>query len=194
MTIRDIEYSMIMDVYFDGCVMGELGNQRLLIEGYAADAKGYFEKKGVKHTSFDLNGKDGSIPVDLSKPIGKQYHNKFDIVTNAGTSEHITNGQIEVFRNIHDMCKIGGYMIHSIPKEGCWKDHCPHKYTWNFIRSLAKSNGYTIKYDEVVKRKGKDYLCCGILEKTQKEFIIEQRWLNEIIDQKNYKINTDNYK
>jgi len=194
MTIRQIEMEMINSVIFDNCCMGELGNQRMVYGSYNGPAKMYFESKKIRHTSFDINNKDGSIKIDLSKPIPKKYFNKFDIVTNAGTSEHITNAQFEVFKNIHDLCKVGGYMIHSIPQKGCWGNHCPHKYTKYFIKKIAQANQYKILFDESILRRGKNYLICGILQKTKMNFVKDSIWLNEIIDCKKYKINTDNYK
>jgi D-alanine-D-alanine ligase-like ATP-grasp enzyme len=194
MTIRDIELTMINKVIDKCTCMGELGNQSLYVDGKKLCAKDYFSKLGIDHTSFDINGQDGAEEIDLSQPIDSIWHNKFDVVTNAGTTEHITDGQIQSFTNIHNICKIGGYMIHSIPFIGCWKGHCPHRYSKNFIKMLAISNGYGIVYDEVIHRKRNDYLVCGILVKTKDEFIVSDKWLNEIERSKDYKLNSDNKK
>jgi hypothetical protein len=194
--MRDIEM-MMLDMVLESnksYVIGELGNQRLVYKGYDGPAKMYFEDGGYEHHSFDINGKDRSVKLDLSEPLPYKWYEKFDIVTNAGTTEHITDGQIPVFRNIHDMTKIGGYMIHSIPQVGCWKGHCPHRYTKNFIKRLAKSNGYEIIYDASKLRHGTNYLICGILKKTQEEFIVSKDWCFEIERSNDYSLNTDNKK
>jgi hypothetical protein len=179
-------------------LMAELGNQRLVIDGpngYKGMAKDYFVARGIVHFSFDLNGKDGAIPVDLSKPIDDKWFDSFMIVTNSGTTEHITNGQEEAFRNIHNLCKVGGYMLHSNPTVNCWKNHCPHRYTDRFIRELGEANGYEIIFDDVNLRWGREYNIRGLYKKINNNaFCVSKKWTNEIETTKEYRINTDNLK
>ena len=47
---------------------------------------------------FDLNGKNGSIKVDLTK-INTQYNNNYNIITDHGTIEHVED-QYMCFKNI----------------------------------------------------------------------------------------------
>ena len=132
---------------YQGIEMLELGNQQIKLSGHREVAKYYFEKLGFKHTSFDINGKDGALPVDLSKTIeNKEYYGKFDVVTNSGTSEHIEpyEGQYECFRNIHLCAKVGGIMIHIVPEDGSFHNHCPYYYTIEFFEKLAEYNKYKI--------------------------------------------------
>ena len=127
--------------------MLELGNQELKLPEHREAAKYYFERLGFKHTSFDINGRDGALPIDLSKIIeNKEYYNKFDIVTNSGTSEHVEpyEGQYECFRNIHLCTNVGGMMIHIVPEDGSFRNHCPYYYTIEFFEKLAKYNKYEI--------------------------------------------------
>jgi hypothetical protein len=136
--------------YIDGCVadalgglggraMLELGNQHVYSSEIPERAgKQYYEARGVDHTSFDLNGKDGAESVDLSKPCdGARWRTRFDLITNSGTTEHVEpyNAQFECFRNIHDWLKPGGIAVHLVPdvkeldERGAWKDHCGNYYS-----------------------------------------------------------------
>lgn len=139
-----------VDAVFDsyqGVEMLELGNQQIKSSGHREVAKHYFKMMGFKHTSFDINGKDGALPIDLSKAIkDKRYYDRFDIVTNSGTSEHVEpyEGQYECFRNIHLCTKIGGIMIHIVPEDGSSPNHCPYYYTIKFFEKLAEFNKYEI--------------------------------------------------
>ena len=82
--------------------MLELGNQRIrnnVQKEYKIKeitGKQYFESLGVIHYSIDKNGKDGAIPLNLSKPITDNFWlNKFDIGTNFGTLEHIKKENLD---------------------------------------------------------------------------------------------------
>lgn len=125
-----------------GLRMAEFGNQQFRKDtlGVILPAKRVFEALGVKHVSFDLNGKDGALRVDLGRPIPKEFHGQFDLVTNFGTMEHV-EGQEQCWQNIHDLCRPGGYMVHSVPEVGSWSEHCKYHYTQDtFIREVAKRN------------------------------------------------------
>jgi len=85
--------------------MCELGNQTLrndvIEDSTPKTGKDYFIKKGFDHISLDIDGLDGALPIDLTKPIMKDSRykvliNSFDILTNSGTSEHVLN-QFECF-------------------------------------------------------------------------------------------------
>ena len=68
-----------VDARFDSYIdldMLELGNQMVKLDGERVVGKKYFGNMGFKHVSFDINGKNGAIPIDLSKPIvRKEYFN-----------------------------------------------------------------------------------------------------------------------
>ena len=145
-----------LDHYLDGIDgkwMLELGNQRIKKSVLQRDkivgnkAKIYFEKMGFHHVSFDLNENDGSVFVDLSKDIvGTEFINKFDVITNSGTTEHVEpyQNQYECFRNIHVCAKMGGIFIHIVPEQGGFKDHCQNYYTLEFFENLSTDNNYDI--------------------------------------------------
>jgi SAM-dependent methyltransferase len=143
-----------------GMRMLELGDQTIRTPGIPErTGKEYFENRGVDHTSFDLNAKNGALPVDLAQPIeDSRWLGAFDIVTNAGTTEHVEpyEAQYVCFRSIHDCLKVGGIAVHVVPdldeleQHGSWANHCNNYYTDAFFRRLAELNGYTLISSQVM--------------------------------------------
>ena len=167
--------------YIQECVnaaLGDLGGERLLELGDQvittewipeATGKEYYENRGVLHTSFDLNGNHGALRVNLSKPIrNPDWLGAFDIVTNAGTSEHIEpfKSQYRCFMNIHNCLRQGGIAVHLVPdiveleQRGHWKNHCNYYYSHEFFALLAELNGYALLSSKVI-----DGLRCVCLRK-----------------------------
>jgi hypothetical protein len=108
---------------------------------------------GFIHVSFDLNGDDGSIPIDLSKVIeDKSHYSAYDIITNSGTTEHVDpfESQYECFLNIHICAKPGALIINMVPGDGYRVKsrglHCQTYYTVDFFNDLALLNNYKILY------------------------------------------------
>jgi hypothetical protein len=136
-----------------GRTMLELGNQELEPGSSERLAKRYFEALGVIHTSIDLNGQDGALIVDLSRPTDRlDWIGHFDAITNCGTTEHVDphDAQYEAFKNLHVWLRVGGISIHTLPdvdaleERGSWRGHCNNYYSARFVEMLAKENGYTI--------------------------------------------------
>jgi hypothetical protein len=133
----------------------ELGNQTFTNEcivKYPTDLNGfthktpvklYCEKIGINHTSIDITGLDNSLAFDLNLPT-IPLDNKFDLVTNFGTTEHIEPNQYEPFLHIHNLCSDGGIMIHEVPAVGHWHGHCRFYYDEEFFSFLSEKNNYTI--------------------------------------------------
>lgn len=171
--------------YVGECVtvaLGDLAGQRMLELGdqvidetenlLEATGKEYFENRGVRHVSLDLNGLHGALKVDLAKPIeNPDWLGAFDIVTNSGTSEHIEpfEAQYECFRNIHNCLRRGGIAVHLVPdvveleERGFWKGHCNYYYSHDFFAGLAGMSGCDLLSSKVMKglrcaclRKGRD--------------------------------------
>jgi len=120
-----------------GTRMLELGNKKTGGTTY----KSYFESKGIDHTSIDWNGLDGAIKLDLRQPIEME---PFDMVTNIGTSEHVSN-QYGVWFNIHNLCKVGGIVVSHTPLEGDWWWHGLHYPRMSFFEQFAEM-GYEINF------------------------------------------------
>lgn len=138
-----------------GLTMLELGNQwiwRSPTIPYRT-GKEYFSAMGFTHTSVDINGEDGSLIKDLRIPEQfLEWHGKFDVVTNAGTTEHVEphENQYEAFSIIHNCVKHNGIIIHINPDvdeldhKGMWRGHCHTYYSTEFYQMLSSECGYKI--------------------------------------------------
>ena len=144
----------------DNIKMLEFGNQVVRPgHGYSeTTGKELWTNRGVNHTSVDVNGKLGSLVRDLSELNDfTQWENHFDVVYNAGTTEHVEpyQSQYTAFQIAHICCRHGGLMIHGVPsielreQKGTWKRHCHYYYSGEFWRNLAKWNGYDIIHLEL---------------------------------------------
>lgn len=186
----DLIESSIADVVGQvrGKSMLELGDQ--VIGGDGADAgktgKLYFQERGVEHVSIDLNGRNGALAYDLSRPIRRpDWIGYFDIVTNAGTTEHVEphRTQYACFQNIHNFWACGGVAIHIVPDiheleaHGHWKGHCCNYYSHEFFEMLCEHNGYRLVSSTVI-----DGLRCVCLQKTRDQAFMldEDRLLTRI--------------
>jgi len=171
-----------------GKYMLELGNQHIMDNSISEKTgKEYFKNLGLKHISVDINGLDGALPLDLRKPEQFiKWHNYFDIITNAGTTEHIEpkNFQYDCFSIVHNCLKLKGIAIHFLPdinelnKKGCWKGHCFNYYSYDFFKILSERNNY-----KLVSLKTINGLICACLQKKKDIPFMEDRdeFLNHII-------------
>ncbi len=157
--------------------MCELGDQLIRDEyNKTIIAKEYFEFNGFKHTSIDINGKNGSLVFDLSKPIiDETLINNFDIVTNFGTSEHVEN-QYECFKNIHNLCKKDGLFIHAVPEIGSWIGHCKYYYSSIFFERLREVCNYEIMSEYVIEVYGNktNDVCVAMIKNENNNFITKE--------------------
>jgi len=139
-----VEYEKLvlysLGLEYKGLKWCELGNQ---INYKNEVAKKVYQSLGVEHTSIDINGKNGALPINLDKPVPTALLDRFDVITNYGTIEHVNN-QYQVFKNVHDMCKKGGIMIHVFPLKGHWPRHCRYYYSEVFVKGLANASNYRI--------------------------------------------------
>lgn len=107
--------------------------------------KAYFESLGFRHVSIDWNGKNGSISRDLRLPLWEEL-GQFDMVSNMGTTEHVSD-QEGVWRNIHHLTKAGGVYVGQTPYHDgrSWWWHGEWYPTEAFYEAFARCNGWTIE-------------------------------------------------
>lgn len=134
-------------------------------------AKPYFESLGYEHVSIDLNGRNGTLVHDLSKPfdLGRQ----FDIVTDFGTSEHVSC-LWACLRNVHVHTKAEGLIFHANPAPGNWSDHGYWYRNEAFYARFAELSGYALLETFRVACAGNfvdGWLTCALLRKTREEFV-----------------------
>ncbi len=116
--------------------------------------KAWFQKMEFDHTSVDLNGKGGALPLDLQEPLNL---GAFDVVTNFGTSEHVEE-QYPCWQNIHEAVKVGGYLVSTTPLPGDWPHHGKWYPTLEFYAKFAALNAYEV-------------IACGVLCEEPKRMI-----------------------
>jgi len=162
---------------YNGLVWLELGNQKNRI--YNKPAKLIYEARGVEHTSIDLNGKHGALPLDLDEPLPEKYANRFNVVTNYGTIEHVNN-QYQVFKTVHDSCKMDGVMIHGFPMKDTYAGHCRYYYPEEFAEYFARYNAYEIIVKEVMDfslgSRKKHLLAVGYIKRGNYPFISKEEF------------------
>jgi hypothetical protein len=134
----------------------EFGNQRYTASRVkeASSTKDFYNKLGIEYNAIDVNTERDSIIMDLNYDLREKYgyNEKFSLVTNIGTSEHIFN-QYTCFLNAHNLCEVGGLMYHQLPFIP-WVNHGFFNYNPIFFNALAYANGYEVVMFVVCDREG----------------------------------------
>lgn len=162
---------------YPGLKWCELGNQRF---GRKPAKDAYLSYGVAAHISLDLNGKDGAMPLNLDDPVPFVFIDQFDVITNYGTGEHV-NDQYHLFKNAHDMCKVGGIIINIVPRDGHWPGHCRYYYTERFEKSLAEACNYEIVHDSILDQgyyQAPKNLLAFTYRKTRVDFISQKRFMD----------------
>lgn len=112
--------------FADKGLLGDL----LIACGFAYCALDIFE---ASHTTlFDLN----------VQSVDDEMRERFDLVTNLGTTEHIIN-QYQAMKSMHELARVGGLIYHDLPLAG-YHTHGYFSYNPLFFQHLAVANGYDI--------------------------------------------------
>jgi hypothetical protein len=133
--------------------------------------KGYFEALGVRHVSVDLNGKDGALALDLRTPLGL---GRFDVVTNIGTTEHVTE-QEPAWRNIAESCD--RLFLSMTPRPGSYRGHGLFYPTPAFYWTFAVLNGFEIERLYEDGRPGKRVLMVRMRRVGEMDFTMPEETL-----------------
>lgn len=100
-----------------------------------------FTLLGLEYGCIDTDGKHGALAIDLNyDSVPAPCRNKYDLVTNLGTTEHVAN-QFNCFQVIHDLTRPGGVMYHDLTFTG-YETHGLFNYTPKFFWRLSQSNFY----------------------------------------------------
>lgn len=107
-------------------------------------AREWYKDHGVsKVVSVDLNGMWDSLAHDLDQPLPEDHHDRYHLVTNYGTGEHV-NDQYSFFKNVHDASRQGGVMVHQLNHEGFMPGHGRYYYNQKVVFNLARLCSYSI--------------------------------------------------
>ncbi len=140
--------------------------------------KNYCDLLGVQHTSIDIHGGNGVLPLDFSKEVPDIMKGRYDILTNFGFAEHIPD-QYAAWKNIHDLIKVGGLIINELPGQPKFPYHEKFPYfTTDFFEKLSKEAEYDILINRFQKHDipSDATVVFSSLRKTKDEFITREQF------------------
>jgi hypothetical protein len=168
----------------------ELGDQDIVFGNlYGTKLRNLESKNYKKWVSYDLHQRNGVTIKDLS--IISDSDEKWDIITNFGTSEHVEPeiGQYNCSKNMHNWLNLNGYIVHEIPEKGSWPNHCRYYTDINFFNEFLKI-GYEIIENSMIYYHGNGNLSFAVLKKIKEmDFFDYDYFMSLIYTDKN---NTSN--
>jgi hypothetical protein len=102
-----------------------------------------FNAIGVSYTCFDVDDRPGTIYVDYNTlRFDRSLYGQFDVVANAGTTEHLGNPNA-CFLLMHQCCRVGGLLFNNVPLCG-YANHGLNNLTPKFWHTLRWMNSYDV--------------------------------------------------
>ncbi len=171
MGIAKIAYSLLAELKKDypnlsGSLL-QLGRQAVRVN--ASQALGILKQFDIK-PSIDLNSRDKSNINDITlfkslgfesvesmdfsdyeksthihdfnHPVPEQFHEKYDVIYDGGTTEHIFDFPASL-RNIYKMLKVGGIIIHNVPANN-YIEHGFYCFSPTVFYDYYSVNGFEI--------------------------------------------------
>ncbi len=93
--------------------------------------------------SMDVSEYEGaSIICNLNKDIAGDLHNRFDVIFDGGSTEHMFNVP-KAFENYNKMLRVGGLVIHSLPSTGM-PDHGFYMFSPTLLYDYYTQNHWVI--------------------------------------------------
>jgi hypothetical protein len=109
-------------------------------------AEEFFSLLGARQVdSVDLSSYEGAtILHDMNRPIAPELHNRFTLVHDGGTIEHVFN-ITQAFKNCMEMVRVGGHFTQVI----CANNFTGHGF-WQIspeliFRTFSRENGYELE-------------------------------------------------
>ncbi len=123
-----------------------------------ADSYEVFRWIGFDHVSaMDISGYEGAdILHDLNEPVGRELYDRFDVIFDGGTLEHLFDIKTAL-SNISVMAKKGCRIIHSVPAAN-WCDHGFYSFSPTMFLDYYTANHFIVNtiYIYVYNYMGKD--------------------------------------
>ena len=188
MGVTNVTIASLLEVLpknVDGIKVVELGDQMFYLEKpfnfEGIDMKflkSYFDLLGIPHTSIDWHNNNAVLPLDFRNPVPERMVERYDILTNFGFTEHVSD-QYAAWKNVNDLIKVGGLIISELPAQANFPGHFDFPYyTLEFFQRLALKCGYEIealRYQQhTVPLAGQVVWC--VLKKTKSEFISQEEF------------------
>jgi len=133
-----------------------LYNQPNLPAPYASE---WYDELGIEYECIDLSKENNAHPIDLAYPHPsiEEGYIQYDMVVDAGTSEHVgINGAFSweaiynCWKTKFKAVKKGGIIYSENPKTGNWPGHGFQWYTADFYHEMDKHSGLCLlKWGEV---------------------------------------------
>lgn len=152
--------------------------------------KEFLRSKGWEADAIDLGEHPAyktSLKLDLALPLPEDMKNKYDILFDFGTAEHIRD-QSTYWENCHKIVKEEGSRVHALPPPGSWPGHCVYRYTEQFFPSLSKAFEYELRSSRTIGS-GRERLVFAYFGNGRKHFKKEdfdKKAFNEIEVKKNF--------
>src|SRR5258707_12542189 len=106
----------------------------------APSSRTFWEALGVSYTAIEFGGHRDSVALDLNRDVvPRALQGAFQLVVNAGTTQHVVN-QDNAFRVMHDLACKRGVIYHDLPVFQL--DHGMFNYNPRFFWRLRDSNDY----------------------------------------------------
>jgi hypothetical protein len=107
----------------------------------------FWRTLGFDRQAIDVRG--DAIRIDLNhETVPSSLRNKFDLLLNLGTSEHVAN-QGNAFQIMHDLVHAGSIMYHEVPAGGLI-DHGFVAYQPKFFHRLCRENNYELLFLKLI--------------------------------------------
>ncbi len=140
--------------------------------------KNYCDLIGVQHTSIDIHGGNGVLPLDFQNEVPYLMKGRYDILTNFGFVEHVPD-QYAAWKNIHDLVKVGGIIINELPGQPDFPFHQSFPYfTTTFFERFADLTGCEILINRFQQHDIPQdaTVVFSSLKKTKKDFITKEQF------------------
>jgi len=106
-------------------------------------AREVFTAAGFDYSCCDVDQRPGTEYIDFNTmSFDSVQYGEFDLVMNAGTTEHLSN-PVPAFFLMHSLCRTGGLLFHEVPLSG-WFNHGLINLTPKFWHTLTWANSYEV--------------------------------------------------
>jgi hypothetical protein len=134
-----------------------------------------FASRGFRPLEVDFDDPRAGLVHDLSKPFNESMKNRFSVVFDIGTIEHVAD-TISVLKNYFTSLRVGGLVFLLTPIRGYF-DHGFHTFSEEFVVGVFEMNGFEILEKKYAAESG--LLLQSPLEADNSLILVAARKVNE---------------
>jgi hypothetical protein len=113
-------------------------------------ARDIFSAARFEYSCCDVDRRPGTVYIDYNTlAFDQSLYGKFDLVLNAGTTEHLPN-HLAAFFFMHYLCREGGLLYNEVPLSGMF-NHGLNNLTPKFWHTLRWMNSYRVMLARIKK-------------------------------------------